>query len=47
MNKYIEAYDSFFDELQENYINSVGYRLKAELNNDFHSENSVFNTIVK
>ena len=46
-NKYIEAYDSFFDELQENYINSVGYRLKAELNNDFHSENSVFNTIVK
>lgn len=46
-NKFIDAYDSFFDELQENYINSVGYRLKAELNNDFHSENSIFNTIVK
>lgn len=45
--KFIEAYDAFFDELQENDINSVGYHLKAELNNDFHSENSIFNTIVK
>lgn len=45
--KHIEAYDSFFDELQENDINSVGYRLKVELNNDFHSENSIFNTVVK
>ncbi len=45
--KYIEAYDSFFDKLNENNINSVGYHLKAELNNDFHSDNSIFNNIVR
>ncbi len=45
--KYIDTYDVFFEDIQENNINSVGYRLKAELNNDFHSENSIFNTIVK
>lgn len=45
-SKYINVYDSFFDELQEASIDSVGYSLKVELNNDFHSESSIFNTIV-
>lgn len=46
-DKYIDTYDAYYDDLQENHFNLVGYQLKAELYNDFHSENSVFNTIVK
>lgn len=45
--KYIDTYDSYFDDIQENNLNNVGYWLKAELNNDFHSENSIFNTVIK
>ncbi len=45
--KYIDTYDDYFNDMQENNINYVGYRLKSELSNDFHSENSIFNTIVK
>lgn len=45
-DKHIVAYNSYFSEFQENNINSAGYSLKAELNNDFHSENSIFNTVV-
>lgn len=46
-NKHIETYDIYFDGIQENDITKPGYRLKVELNNDFHSENSIFNIIVK
>lgn len=45
--KYIDTYDAFAEELQDNNREFVGYKLKAELNNDFHCENSVFNILVK
>lgn len=45
--KYIDIYDAFAEELQDNNREFVGYKLKAELNNDFHCENSVFNILVK
>ena len=45
--KYIEIYDTFFEDIQELDLNNKGYWLKVELNNDFHSEGSIFNTIVQ
>lgn len=45
--KYIDTYDSFSEELQDNNRKFVGYRLKAELNNDFHCEDSIFDIPVK
>lgn len=46
-DKFIATYDSYYSDLEENNREKIGYKLKAELYNDFHSENSVFKTIVK
>ncbi len=45
--KYVATYDAFYQEILKLNFNSSGYRLKAELHNDFHSEGSVLNTVVK
>lgn len=45
--KYVEIYDTFFQDIQELSLDNKGYWLKAELYNDFHSEGSVFHTIVQ
>lgn len=45
--KHIDTYDAKYDELQANNIDKIGYHLKVELNNDFHSESSIFKTIVR
>jgi len=45
--KQVEIYDSYFEEIRENNLTKEGYRLKVELNNDFHSEGSIFNTIIQ
>ena len=45
--KYLDTYDTYYNEIQDEYISDIGFWLRVELNNDFHSYNSVFNTIVK
>ena len=45
--KYIDVYDAFSDEFQNQNRQCIGYRLKADLKEDFHCENSIFNSLVK
>lgn len=46
-NKFISTYDAYYGGLEERNREGIGYRLQVELNNDFHSENSVFDNILK
>lgn len=45
---HINVYDSFYNRTIKSKNNTEsGYFVKSELNNDFHSENSIFHTILK
>ena len=43
---HIRTYDVYYSYIQDNNVNNIGFGLKAELKNDFYSENSVFNKVV-
>lgn len=45
---HIDVYDDCYNRiLHKRNESELGYFMKSELNNDFHSENSIFRTIVK